>query len=124
MNIISLARGKTRIELYRREVSDLSVRRAFAIISLSLIVIGFGIMFILVFDPSLTLMDVAFECFSAYSTVGLSLGITGALTVQSKIVLCVIMFVGRVSMLSIIIAVFKKIKHKNYRYPTEEITMN
>ena len=124
MNIISLARGKTRIELYRREVSDLSVRRAFAIISLSLMVIGFGIMFILVFDPTLTLMDVAFECFSAYSTVGLSLGITGALTVQSKIVLCVIMFVGRVSMLSIIIAVFKKIKHKNYRYPTEEITMN
>jgi Trk-type K+ transport system membrane component len=87
-------------------------------------VIGFGIMFILVFDPALSLMDVAFECFSAYSTVGLSLGITGALTVQSKIVLCVIMFVGRVSMLSIIIAVFKKIKHKNYRYPTEEITMN
>lgn len=124
MNIISLARGKTRIELYRREISDLSVRRAFAIISLSLVVIGFGIMFILHFDPYLSLMDVAFECFSAYSTVGLSLGITGNLTVESKIVLSVLMFVGRVSMLSIVIAVFKKIKHKNYRYPSEDITIN
>ena len=36
----------------------------------------------------------------------------------------VIMFVGRVSMLSILVAIFKKIKHKNYRYPTEELTIN
>jgi hypothetical protein len=34
------------------------------------------------------------------------------------------MFVGRVSMLSIVIAIFKKVKYKNYRYPTEEITIN
>jgi Trk-type K+ transport system membrane component len=34
------------------------------------------------------------------------------------------MFIGRVSMLSIMIAVFRKVKHKNYRYPSEEITIN
>lgn len=124
LNILSLAKGKSRIEVYRREIADISVRRAFAIISLSLIVIGFGIMLISIFDPEKSLMSIAFECFSAYSTVGLSIGITGDLSSLSKFVIISIMFVGRVSMLSIIIAVFKKIKHKNYKYPTEEITMN
>jgi Trk-type K+ transport system membrane component len=124
LNILSLAKGKTRIEVFRREIADISVRRAFAIISLSLIVIGFGIMLISLFDSEKDLMDIAFECFSAYSTVGLSLGITADLSNASKLVIIAVMFVGRVSMLTIIIAVFKKIKHKNYRYPTEEIMIN
>ncbi len=124
LNILSLAKGKTRIEVFRREIADISVRRSFAIISLSLIVIGFGIMLISVFDGDKDLMDIGFECFSAYSTVGLSLGITASLSTMSKLIIIVIMFVGRVSMLTIVIAIFKKIKHKNYRYPTEEITIN
>jgi len=69
-------------------------------------------------------LDIAFESFSAYSTVGLSLGITGSLSSASKFIVIAIMFIGRVSMLSIMVAVFKNIKHKNYRYPSEEITIN
>jgi Trk-type K+ transport system membrane component len=52
------------------------------------------------------------------------LGVTPILSIGSKWVLIILMFIGRVSMLSIMIAVFKKIKHKNYRYPKEEITIN
>ncbi|SHH60922.1 TrkH family potassium uptake protein [Wenyingzhuangia marina] len=124
LNFFSLAKGKSRIEIYRREIAEVSIRRAFAVISLSLVVIGFGIFAISEFDPQLDLLSIAFECFSAYSTVGLSLGITAGLSSFSKFVLIIIMFIGRVSMLSILIAVFKKVKHKNYRYPTEEITIN
>lgn len=124
LNILSLAKGKSRIEIFRREIAEISVRRAFAIISLSLVVIGFAIMFISIFDPEKQLLDIAFECFSAYSTVGLSLGITGDLSSASKFVIIVVMFVGRISMLSLVIAVFKKIKHKNYSYPKEEIIIN
>lgn len=124
LNIISLARGKTRIELFRREIADISVRRAFAVISLSLIVIGTGIVLISIFDSEKDLLSIGFECFSAYSTVGLSVGITAKLSSAGKLVIILIMFVGRVSMLSIVIAVFKKVKHFNYRYPTEEITIN
>jgi trk system potassium uptake protein len=124
LNILSLAKGKTRIEIFRREISDISVRRAFAIICLSLIVIGLAIMFISVFDPEKKLVDISFECFSAYSTVGLSLGITADLSQGSKIVLIAVMFIGRISMLSLVIAVFRKVKHKNYSYPKEEISMN
>jgi len=124
LNILSLAKGKSRIEVFRREIADVTVKRAFAIISLSLIVIGFGVMLISAFDSDQSLMDIAFECFSAYSTVGLSLGITAELSHPSKVILIAIMFVGRVSMLTLIIAFFKKVKQKNYRYPTEEITIN
>ncbi|KUO67631.1 MAG: ATPase [Lutibacter sp. BRH_c52] len=124
LNFLSLAKGKTRIEVYRREISDISVRRAFAVISLSLFVIGSGIIAISVFDSDKDLKSIAFECFSAYSTVGLSIGITANLSSASKFVIILIMFIGRVSMLSILIAVIKKVKHKNYRYPTEEITIN
>jgi Trk-type K+ transport system membrane component len=124
LNFISLAKGKTRIEVYRREISDLSVRRAFAVISLSLVMIGFGIMVISITDSEKDLMSIAFECFSAYSTVGLSIGITADLSEPAKLVIIALMFVGRVSMLSILIAVIKKVKHKNYRYPSEEIKIN
>jgi Trk-type K+ transport system membrane component len=124
LNILSLAKGKTRIEIFRREVADISVNRAFAIIFLSLIVIGSGIVLISISDAEKDLMSVGFECFSAYSTVGLSLGITADLSDTGKLVIAIIMFVGRVSMLTIIIAVFRKIKHKTYRYPTEEILIN
>ncbi len=36
----------------------------------------------------------------------------------------VIMFVGRVSMLSLMLAVFTKVKHLGYRYPEDELTIN
>ncbi|MDO9553480.1 TrkH family potassium uptake protein [Rhodonellum sp.] len=124
LNVLSLAKGKSRTEIYRREIADISVRRAFAIISLSLVVICFAILFISFFDPEKQLKEIAFECISAYSTVGLSLGITGDLSSVSKFIIIVVMFVGRISMLSLVIAVFKRAKYKNYSYPKEEITIN
>lgn len=124
LNILSLAKGKERIEVFGREIARISVQRSFAIISLSLIVIGSGIMLVSMFESDKNLMDIGFECFSAYSTVGLSRGITADLATESKLIYIVIMFVGRVSMLTIVIALFKKVKRKNYRYPTEEITIN
>ncbi|MFH4967488.1 potassium transporter TrkG [Gaetbulibacter sp. M240] len=124
LNFLSLARGKSKIEVFRREIAQISVRRAFAVISLSLLVIGTGIILISIFDSDKNLLDIAFECFSAYSTVGLSLGITSSLSSMSKLTIIAVMFIGRVSMLTLLIAFFKKIKHKNYKYPVEELTIN
>ena len=124
LNFISLAKGKTRIEIFRREISELTVRRAFAAIVLSLITIGFGILLVSIFDADKSLTSIAFECFSAFSTVGLSIGITSSLTVYSKLVIISIMFIGRVSLFAILFAFIKKEKYKNYAYPNEEITIN
>lgn len=124
LNFLSLAKGKTKIEIFRREVADISVRRAFAMMSLSLVVIGMAIFMVAHYDNHIPLLDIAFECFSAYSTVGLSLGITGELSAASKFVLVITMFIGRVTMLSILIAVFKKVRQASYSYPTDEILIN
>ena len=124
LNTFSLARGQTRIEVFKREIADNSIRRAFSIMWLSLLVIGFGVTLISYDQPELDLIKVIFECFSAYSTVGLSLNLTTELSTFSKIVVSVIMFVGRVSMLTIFIALLKNRHERNYRYPTEEITIN
>ncbi len=124
LNFFSLAKGKDRIEVFNRELSDLSIKRAFAIMTLSLMVIGVSILLIVSFEKDKTLMSVAFETFSAYSTVGLSLGITPHLSPASKLVIIATMFIGRVSMLTILIALLRKVKHLNYKYPTEELLIN
>ena len=110
--------------MFQREIADTSIRRAFSIMWLSLLVIGSGVTIMSYNQPELDLFKVVFECFSAYSTVGLSLNLTATLSDFNKIVVVVIMFVGRVSMLTIFIALLKNTRQRNYRYPTEEITIN
>lgn len=124
MNMISFARGKDRIEVFKREVSAESVKRAFSIMILSLLVIGLAVFLITLFDPQLDLQHVAFECFSAYATVGLSLGITAKLSAASKIVLTITMFLGRVGTLTLLVGLIYKVKSLSYRYPTENIICN
>lgn len=124
LNFWSIAKGKNRLEVFKREISDISVRRAFAIVALSLVVIGTSIFLIASFDSKKDLLSIAFECFSAFSTVGLSLGITPELSAPSKVVIIITMFIGRVSMLTILIALLKRVKHLNYNFPKEEINMN
>jgi len=70
------------------------------------------------------LLHIAFECFSAYATVGLSLGVTPNLSPPGKIVIIFVMLVGRVGSLTLLVAVLRKIKFQNYRYPQEEILLN
>ena len=124
LNTLSLARGQTKVEVFQREIADISIRRAFSIMWLSLLVIGLGVTLISYDQPELDLIKVVFECFSAYSTVGLSLNLTADLSTFSKLVVSVIMFVGRVGMLTIFVALLKNRHQRNYRYPTEEITIN
>lgn len=124
MNIISIARGKDRLELFRREVSHVSIRRAFAIISLSLIIIGIGTFLLAYSEPDKDIRKVCFEVFSAYSTVGLSMGITPHLGEGGKLILICVMFIGRVSMLTLLIAFIKQTKLMKYKYPSEELLIN
>jgi len=121
LNFINIARGKQTIEIFNRTINDAIVQKAFATITLSFLVIGIGIFLVSKFDYELPLIDIAFEVFSAYSTVGLSLKTTPLLSDQSKIVLIIIMFIGRVSMITILTAFFKKSLSSRYNYPSGDI---
>jgi trk system potassium uptake protein len=124
LNIISMAKGSSRIEIFRREIVEVTIKRAFAMIALSIIVISIGMVIIASQEPEMEMLNIAFECVSAYSTVGLSMGITAGLSSVSKLVLILLMFIGRVSALTVLFAIFRKTVVRNYRYPKEEITIH
>ena len=125
LNVLSVARGKSRIELFGRRISSESVSRAFAILSISLIIIGISIVLLLIFEPKNTpLLTIAFECFSAYSTVGLSLNFTPTLSEPSKYVLIAAMFLGRIGMLNLMIGMLQRLNHQFYEYPKENLLIN
>ncbi len=88
---------------------------------LSFLVIGLAVFLVSLFNPEQGLIFIAFECFSAYSTVGLSLGFTGDLSNASKIVIIATMYLGRVGTLTLIVGLLRTVKNLNYRYPTENV---
>ncbi|GAA0562338.1 TrkH family potassium uptake protein [Chitinophaga japonensis] len=122
LNMTSVVRGKDRSEFFNTEISAPSVRRAFAIMLLSLLVIGIAVFLISIRDGDKGLIQIAFEAFSAFSTVGLTLGITPELSGLSKLVLVLTMFIGRVGTLTLIMAFVKQQQQLYYRYPKEDIT--
>jgi potassium uptake TrkH family protein len=125
LNILATAQGKSRIQLFGRRISAESTSRAFAILCISLIIIGISIVLLLLFEPKETpLINVVFECFSAYATVGLSLNFTPTLTDSSKYVLIACMFLGRIGMLNLMIGMLRKLNHQFYEYPKENILIN
>ncbi|RYZ58604.1 MAG: hypothetical protein EOO14_09500 [Chitinophagaceae bacterium] len=122
LNMVSILRGKDRSEFFRSEVSHNSIRRAFALIFLSLLFMGLSVFLLSLYDSDKGFIKIAFETFSAFSTVGLSMGITSSLTLFSKVVLLFVMFVGRVGTLTLLVALIRQTKTLYYRYPKEDIT--
>ena len=89
-----------------------------------MLVIGAAIFLIATLEGDKNINDITFDAFSAYSTVGLSMGITVVISSYSKLVIIATMFIGRVGMLTVLIAMLRNIKNLNYRYPSEEILIN
>jgi potassium uptake TrkH family protein len=124
LNFISQAKGKGRIEIFGRELASESVRRAFAVIFLSFLVIGAAVLSLTISDGQFELTKIIFEVVSAFSTVGLSLGITAQLSVTGKWIIIVSMFLGRVGTLTLLVGLFRKMRNFQYHYPTENIMIN
>lgn len=121
LNMRSIVLGHRRSEVFKTEISQASIRRAFAIILLALLVLGISVLLLSIYDHEKGLLRLAFEAFSAFSTVGLTLGITAKLSLFGKFVIMVVMFIGRVGALTLLFAVVTKSDAKAYRYPSEEI---
>jgi Trk-type K+ transport system membrane component len=82
-------------------------------------------MALLIFEPKDTpVLSVVFECFSAYSTVGLSLNLTPTLSEPSKYIIIATMFIGRIGMLNLMVGLLRQLNHQFYEYPSENILIN
>lgn len=80
---------------FKRKIPTNTIIKAFNLIILALLVVCIGTFMLSVLEPNYSFMQLLFETTSAFGTVGLSTGITPDLTDSSKIILSVIMFIGR-----------------------------
>lgn len=116
----SVVQNKREIEVFHRRISFKSVNKAVAICVIISCVAFFGLMLLSTAEKEVSFMRVCFEVTSAIATVGLTLNLTTSLSLLSKIVLVCIMFIGRVGVLTILLA-FSETKTKRYKYPEEKI---
>lgn len=120
IHIFNQLLGRDRVEIYKKTISDSTVQRAYMSVLLSLMAI-FGAIFVLSIVEAHRFEDIIFEVVSAFGTVGLSRGITGDLTAVSKLILAFIMLMGRVGIVTFLIAFIPRKKQGSYRYPTEYV---
>ncbi|MEI1277739.1 potassium transporter TrkG [Leptospira venezuelensis] len=115
--------GKERVDVFGRTVAENSLSRASVAIVLSMFVIFLGILFLICFEKPLPFLDICYEVVSAYGTTGLSRGITSKFETPGKLLLCVVMFVGRVGVLTVLLAFVPKRKPRRYWYPEEYVVV-
>ena len=122
LNMIRVIRSKNHIEIHRHEIHEYSINKAFAIIVLSVFIIMAGVFGIFLIDGNFGLLKIVFECFSAFGTVGLSLNLTPLLSDGSKIILTLLMYLGRMGCLTLLLAMSRSAsRRKLYRYPKENL---
>lgn len=99
-NMRSVAAGLTRVRLGRREIEAVQVSRSMLVLSAFLVLAAVSV-FVLLYTERLPFMMTTFEVFSALGTVGLSLGMTALLSPVGKLVIVMLMFVGRLGPLTL-----------------------
>ena len=111
-------RGQRDATIFGRRVGREVERQALSVTVLAATLIGLGSIIILA-TTELPPRDVFFETVSAFSTVGLSTGVTGQLGVIGEIVIILLMFVGRVGTITVATALALGTSRKPYRFPEE-----
>ena len=124
LNIRAIIHGTTRVEFAGRELSTDSIRRANAAVFVSIILLSVFVFLVTLTEPDLPLKAIVFECVSAFATVGSSLGITSSLQDTSKVLLVVLMFIGRVGLVTMAQGLLKQYKNQNYKLPQDNITIS
>lgn len=124
LNLVAVLRGTDRVEVFGRELSHDSIRRSNATVVMSLGVLFFAVFILTIFEPEVSVMALTFECVSALSTVGSSLNLTPNLCDESKLLVALLMFIGRVGLITLMLGIVKQKKNTKYRYPSDNIIIN
>jgi trk system potassium uptake protein TrkH len=106
--------GKTEVNIFKRKLSHVSFMRAVSIIIIQLFLVILGTS-VVAHIEGLDIMTALYEVTSAGGTVGVSLGVTPSLGVFSQIIIMLLMYFGRVGILSITYAVMVNLSKNNTR---------
>jgi trk system potassium uptake protein TrkH len=125
----SRLKGCAHTNVFRRTIPDEAATKTLTLVMLAILFLGAATFTLLVVQvpgqaasgsPG-ALLNFAFEAVSAFATVGLSLGATAQLVPLGKIVVIVLMFVGRVGLLTLAFTIVKRSRRDAVRYGEENI---
>lgn len=119
--LFSFLKSEEDVNVFGRRVDDEDVRKSVVVFMLSLGMCFFAII-ILSASEKHSLIAIVVEVCSAFGTTGLSLGITPDLSFVGKIIIGILMFIGRIGMLyTLMLFVPKETRDLGYEYPVEKI---
>jgi Trk-type K+ transport system membrane component len=113
--------GKERIEVFNREIHYNTVKQAFMVVIASIMFIFVGSVLLVWFEPNMDTTDLVFEVVSAVNTVGLSRGVTPDFGNSSKVLIVILMFVGRVGVLTFLLSLHIPRQEPRYKLPEENV---
>lgn len=105
--VIRSLRGKQRTNAFNRHISRDIIVRATTILVINLVALFTGIFVLSIFE-NFDFIEICFEATSALATVGLSLGITPFLSAGGKLVIIMLMFVGRIGIMTFVMSIVKE----------------
>lgn len=106
LTAIAVIRGSSHVHLFGKRISKNQVMRALAITTISILLIGIGSTVLLC--DTIPFKEAIFEVISAFGTVGLTLGVTTDLGSFSKVIIIITMYMGRVGVLTALMAITKR----------------
>jgi len=119
---VSIIRGDKTTVLFRRRFDEDAVRRAFALFVIGVCVAVYS-GFVISGLSDVPVLDGLFEAFSAFGTVGITVGITPDLTVVSKLVVVGLMFFGRIGITSVMYAILMRSNRERVNITYPRLTM-
>ncbi len=123
-NLVSVIRGHRGVMLFGREISSDSLRRASAVIFGSVLIITTAFFLLMILHPDIPARSLLFETLSAYSTVGASLDVTPHLGSSAKLLLALLMFLGRVGFMTVLASIIAPTGVRKFRYPKDNVIIN
>ncbi|QQB74458.1 potassium transporter KtrB [Fusobacterium canifelinum] len=116
---LGVLKRKEYVEVFKRRIDWELINKALAIVVISVFYI-ITIITIILSIESFSIDKVIYEVISAFSTTGLSMGITSSLGAISKVLIIVTMFIGRLGPMTVALA-FTNNKKSLVKYPKEDI---
>lgn len=124
LNIWSVFRGRDRVEVFGRCVPSAQVSRALSMIAVGIFIVMMTTGLLVIFERQPDrFLDHLFEATSAFGTAGVSAGITADLSLPSRLLICLVMFLGRVGPITLLLAMVAPSESGRYDYPEERVSL-
>lgn len=120
LSLIALLRGRKNVNIFKRQISLDVINKAFAIGLMAILLVILDTVILTAIEKA-SFLQIFFEIASAWGNVGLSTGITSALSTVGKIIISTTMLIGRLGPLAIGFSLIGRPKRVAFRYAEGEV---